>query len=86
LNAEASIAKPDQIIIGQKLYEKLNEKHKQAFRQISGTSSVEDYMNEVSKGKYLLRLRTDRNNFWRYDASLLMDLKLSSQMPNNCAC
>ena len=53
LNAEASIAKPDQIIIGQKLYEKLNDKHKQAFRQISGTSSVEDYMNEVSKGKYL---------------------------------
>jgi hypothetical protein len=53
LNAEASIAKPDQIIIGQKSYEKLNEKHKQTFRQISGTSSVEDYMNEVSKGKYL---------------------------------
>jgi class 3 adenylate cyclase len=48
-----SIAKPDQIIIGQKLYEKLDEKHKQAFRQISSTSSVEDYINEVSEGKYL---------------------------------
>jgi adenylate cyclase len=49
-----SIANPDQIIIGQKLYEKLDEKHKQAFRQISGASSVEDYINEVSEGKYHL--------------------------------
>jgi len=47
-----SIAKPDQIVIGQKLYDKLDEKHKQAFRQISGTSNVEDYINEVSEGKY----------------------------------
>ncbi len=47
-----SIAKPDQIIIGQKLYDKLDEKHKQAFRQISGTSSVEDYISEVSDRKY----------------------------------
>jgi len=47
-----SIATPDQIIIGQKLYDKLNEKQKEAFKQVSGTSSVEDYISEVSNGKY----------------------------------
>jgi class 3 adenylate cyclase len=47
-----SIAKPDQIIIGQKLYDRLDEKQKSAFKQISGTSSIEDYINELSEEKY----------------------------------
>jgi adenylate cyclase len=47
-----SIAEPDHIIIGEKLYNKLEEKQKEIFKEITGPSSVGDYLNEISEGKY----------------------------------
>lgn len=49
-----SIAKPDQIAIGQKLYNMLEDKQKGTFKRISGISSVWDYANETTDGRYVL--------------------------------
>ena len=49
-----SVAKPDQIVIGQQLYEKLDQIQKKAFKKIPGTSSIENYINEVRDEKYNL--------------------------------
>ena len=45
-----SIAKPDRIVMGQKLYDMLEEKQEDAFEHISGISSVWDYANETADG------------------------------------
>jgi adenylate cyclase len=47
-----SIAEPDHIIIGDKLYNKLEKKQREIFKEITSPSSVGDYLNEISEGKY----------------------------------
>ncbi|MFZ1876403.1 MAG: adenylate/guanylate cyclase domain-containing protein [Nitrososphaeraceae archaeon] len=47
-----SIAEPDHIVIGEKLYNKLKKKQKEIFKEITGPSSVENYIDEISEGKY----------------------------------
>lgn len=47
-----SIAKPDQIVIGQKLYDMLGDKQKKTFKRISGISNLWNYANRVGEGKY----------------------------------
>ena len=47
-----STAKPDHIVIGEKLYNKLKKKQKEIFKEITGPSSVENYIDEISEGKY----------------------------------
>jgi adenylate cyclase len=49
-----SIARPDQIVIGQKLYNMLEDKQKDTFRQVSGISDVWNYTNETTDGRYNL--------------------------------
>jgi adenylate cyclase len=49
-----SIAKPDQIVIGQKLYDMLKDTQKKAFKRISGISTVWNYANRVGEGRYSL--------------------------------
>lgn len=49
-----SIAKPDQIVIGQKLYDMLEDAQKKTFKRISGISSVWNYANKISEGRYNL--------------------------------
>ena len=45
-----STAKPDHIVIGEKLYNKLKKKQKEIFKEITGPSSVENYIDEISEG------------------------------------
>jgi adenylate cyclase len=47
-----SIAEPDHIVVGEKLYNKLKKKQKEIFKEITGPSSVENYIDEISEGKY----------------------------------
>ena len=49
-----SIAKPDQIVVGQKLYDMLEDAQKKTFKRISGISSVWNYANKISEGRYNL--------------------------------
>ena len=49
-----SIAKPDQIVIGQNLYDMLEDAQKKTFKRISGISSVWNYANKISEGRYNL--------------------------------
>jgi adenylate cyclase len=49
-----SIAKPDQIVLGQKLYDMLEDAQKKTFKRISGISSVWNYANKISEGRYNL--------------------------------
>jgi adenylate cyclase len=47
-----SIARPDQIVIGQKLYNMLEDKQKDTFRKLSGISDVWNFTNETTDGRY----------------------------------
>jgi class 3 adenylate cyclase len=47
-----SIAEPDHIIIGEKLYNKLKKKQKEIFKEIMDPSSVGNYIDEINEGKY----------------------------------
>lgn len=47
-----SVAKPDHIVIGQKLYKMLEEKHKEKFNQISSLSNIWKYINKVDDQRY----------------------------------
>ncbi|MPZ07800.1 MAG: hypothetical protein GEU26_15540 [Nitrososphaeraceae archaeon] len=47
-----SIAEPDHIVIGEKLYNKLKGKQKEIFKEITGPSSVGNYIDEINEGKY----------------------------------
>ncbi|MGA7369134.1 MAG: adenylate/guanylate cyclase domain-containing protein [Nitrososphaeraceae archaeon] len=49
-----SIAKPDQIVIGQKLYDMLEDTQKKTFKGISGISNVWNYANRIGEGRYNL--------------------------------
>jgi adenylate cyclase len=49
-----SIAKPDQIVIGQKLYDMLEHKQQETFKRLSGISSVWKYANTIGEGRYNL--------------------------------
>jgi adenylate cyclase len=49
-----SIAKPDQIVIGQKLYDMLEDTPKKTFKRISGISNIWDYANRIGEGRYSL--------------------------------
>jgi adenylate cyclase len=49
-----SIAKPDQIVLGQNLYDMLEDAQKKTFKRISGISSVWNYANKISEGRYNL--------------------------------
>jgi adenylate cyclase len=49
-----SIAKPDQIVIGQKLYDMLEDAPKKTFKRISGISNIWDYANRIGEGRYNL--------------------------------
>jgi adenylate cyclase len=49
-----SIAKPDQIVIGQKLYDMLEDTQKKTFKRISGISNVWNYANRIGEGRYNL--------------------------------
>jgi adenylate cyclase len=49
-----SIAKPDQIVIGQKLYDILEDTQKKTFKRISGISNVWNYENRIGEGRYSL--------------------------------
>jgi class 3 adenylate cyclase len=43
-----SLAKPDHIVIGQKLYDKLDVKHRSEFRQLPENPDIWDYANEAT--------------------------------------
>ncbi|MGC2309415.1 MAG: adenylate/guanylate cyclase domain-containing protein [Nitrososphaeraceae archaeon] len=47
-----SIAEPDHIVVGEKLYNKLKKKQKEIFKEITGPSSVENYIDEITDGNY----------------------------------
>ncbi|MGB7664591.1 MAG: adenylate/guanylate cyclase domain-containing protein [Nitrososphaeraceae archaeon] len=49
-----SIAKPDQIVIGQKLYDMLEDTQKKTFKRISGISNIWNYANRIGEGRYSL--------------------------------
>lgn len=49
-----SIAKPDQIAIGQKLYDMLEDTQKKTFKRISGISNIWNYANRIGEGRYSL--------------------------------
>lgn len=49
-----SIAKPDQIVIGQNLYDMLEDAQKKTFKRISGISNIWNYANKISEGRYNL--------------------------------
>jgi adenylate cyclase len=49
-----SIAKPDQIVIGKKLYDMLEDTQKKTFKRISGISNVWNYSNKTGEGRYNL--------------------------------
>lgn len=46
------IAEPDHIVIGEKLYNKLEEKQKAIFKERTAPSSVGNYIDEINEGKY----------------------------------
>ena len=48
-----SIAKPDQIVLGQNLY-MLEDAQKKTFKRISGISNIWNYANKISEGRYNL--------------------------------
>lgn len=47
-----SIAEADQIVIGERLYNMLDDRQKSTFKKISGDSNVWNYIYEISEGKY----------------------------------
>ena len=49
-----SIAKPDQIVIGQKLDDMLEDTQKKTFKRISGISNIWNYANRIGEGRYSL--------------------------------
>jgi adenylate cyclase len=49
-----SIAKPDQIVIGQKFYDILEDIQKKTFKKISGISHIWNYENRIGEGRYSL--------------------------------
>jgi adenylate cyclase len=49
-----AIAKPDQIVIGQKLYNMLEDTQKKTFKRLSGISNVWNYANRIGEGRYSL--------------------------------
>jgi adenylate cyclase len=49
-----SIGRPDQIVIGQNLYDMLKDVQKKAFKRISGISNVWNYANRNGEGRYNL--------------------------------
>lgn len=49
-----SIGRPDQIVIGQNLYDMLKDVQKKTFKRISGISNVWNYANRNGEGRYNL--------------------------------
>jgi class 3 adenylate cyclase len=49
-----SIGRPDQIVIGQNLYDMLKDVQKKTFKRISGISDVWNYANRNGEGRYNL--------------------------------
>lgn len=47
-----SIAGADQIVIGERLYNMLDDRQKSTFKKISGDSNVWNYIHEISEGTY----------------------------------
>ena len=47
-----SIARPDQIVIGEKFYNMLDDRQRDTFRPISGSSNIWSYISEISDRRY----------------------------------
>jgi adenylate cyclase len=52
-----SFAEPDQIVIGEKLFNELDEKQKITFKQISDTSNIGKSISGINEGKYRVYTR-----------------------------
>lgn len=52
-----SFAEPDQIVIGEKLFNELDEKQKITFKRISDTSNIGKSISGISEGKYRVYTR-----------------------------
>jgi hypothetical protein len=53
-----SMAQPDHMVIGQSLYEKLDKKQKEAFKQQPTEKDIWKYINESTGQNYLIYQNT----------------------------
>jgi len=49
-----SLAKPDHVVIGQKLFDKLDDKHRHEFTHLPENPDIWDYANEATGKIYTL--------------------------------
>jgi adenylate cyclase len=47
-----SLSQPNNIVIGQKLFDKIDEKHKDSFHQLTNNPDIWNYVNEATGGVY----------------------------------
>jgi hypothetical protein len=53
-----SLAKPNNIVIGQKLFDKINPKQKKSFEQLINNKDLWNYTNESTGGIYNIYVTT----------------------------